>query len=489
MRFLIAFIFFATNAVQAASVRKKETLEDLSRDAYIWAYPSVLMKKTRTEMLKKVKSPRKPVNQFFHSTQLPDPTLASFIPPNTEYLYNWAWADLSQEPLVLVLPQIPDRYYSVQLVDAFSNVIQVISPRTHGEKGGIFIITSPRWSGLLPDDTTHISSPTEEIFVLAQTFVKGTKDATTVKRLMGDFLLISMTEWNKGTRKAAPQAAPVIATASIRKNLAESGLTFFEDLQQILEKNHPSSESDKKEMSRLENLGLKRSAVFKNYLQDPDARSMMERGLFNGEREIEARITAGLAPKVNGWNYELKSSPDSEDFITRAAVAKRALFSTPPEEIIHLSTEVDNEARQLNSAYRYVLHFDKKDLPPNSSFWSVRTYDSLTKEPSDPTYQHSSINNKNVRLKYNTDGSVDILIQRERPDPVAIFNWLALSRNSNFFIVLAIHHPGNTVLNRKYVAPSVIRIDEREEPKQRITHTMMAQYNSLKSRLAQKGHQ
>jgi hypothetical protein len=97
-----------------------------------------------------------------------------------------------------------------------------------------------------------------------------------------------------------------------------------------------------------------------------------------------------------------------------------------------------------------------------------------SKNPDDLARAVSVINDKTSKLKYNTDGSVDILVQSERPNKDGRTNWLPLSRDANYYMILTLFNPNNSALNRKYIPPSLIRVDERGIPKQRVTHTMLA---------------
>lgn len=47
--------------------------------------------------------------------------VTAFVTPNADTPYSFVWMDLRAEPLVLTLPPIEEhRYYSVQLIDAYT---------------------------------------------------------------------------------------------------------------------------------------------------------------------------------------------------------------------------------------------------------------------------------------------------------------------------------------------------------------------------------
>ena len=54
--------------------------------------------------------------------------------PNADTLYTEAWLDVSQEPWVLSIPDMGNRYYIMPMLDGYSEVLSVASPATTGYK-------------------------------------------------------------------------------------------------------------------------------------------------------------------------------------------------------------------------------------------------------------------------------------------------------------------------------------------------------------------
>jgi len=476
LRILLSTILILSSwTVEAASRKKKESTDELSRDAYVWGYPAVLMSQVKKAMLANTKDPQTSINHFRTSPKTPDPFLSPYLTVNPENLYSWAWVDLSNEPLVMTHPAINDRFYSIQLVDAYSNVFQTISNDNQGDRPGTFVITPPGWKGHLPENTTQIRASTPEIFILAQAFVLNLKDTAQLTKILSQRHLVPLSAWNKGVRiDSSRQGYPENST-KLNKNLAANGLEFYQELQEVIAKNAPVTKSDEQELARLTPLGLSNKAALLQFMSLDENRKSMERGLFEGERNIQSRLASGFGPKINGWSYELKSPPFTEDYLLRAATAQRYLFSTPAAEITHMTLDADSESRQLFSSYRYVLHFETEDFPPSQNMWSLKVYEMKNKNTEELARPIATINDRTAKFKYNMDGSVDILFQNAKPPSTYLSNWVPLSKNANFYLVLTMFNPSNTVLNRKYIAPSLTRIDEESVPKQRVTRTMLAE--------------
>jgi hypothetical protein len=70
---------------------------------------------------------------------------------NRDTLYVMGWLDLSKKPQVLHVPDMADRYYSVQFTDPSKNInFAYVGKRTTGTQAGDYLITGPGWKGAVP---------------------------------------------------------------------------------------------------------------------------------------------------------------------------------------------------------------------------------------------------------------------------------------------------------------------------------------------------
>ena len=73
------------------------------------------------------------------------------IAPNVDTPYSYAWMDLRAEPVVITVPAFErERYLSLVLFDLYTWIIGYVSPRTHGQAGGDFLVVPPGWKGSVP---------------------------------------------------------------------------------------------------------------------------------------------------------------------------------------------------------------------------------------------------------------------------------------------------------------------------------------------------
>jgi hypothetical protein len=66
----------------------------------------------------------------------------------------------------------------------------------------------------------------------------------------------------------------------------------------------------------------------------------------------------------------------------RALVAQFGLGANLPEDAIYPANLADESGKPLDGSNKYMLHFEKSDMPPANAFWSVSLYDSTICLPS-----------------------------------------------------------------------------------------------------------
>jgi len=120
------------------------------------------------------------------------PTLASPSAPTSsllatgtdEVLYIGGWLDLSKGPLVLHVPDMAGRYYSVQLTDPSDGTdFAYVGKRTTGTGAGEYLISGPGWKGTVSQGMTLISSLNNSVLVIGRVFVESANDLPTAYRL------------------------------------------------------------------------------------------------------------------------------------------------------------------------------------------------------------------------------------------------------------------------------------------------------------------
>jgi len=115
---------------------------------------------------------------------------------NRDTLLTAGWLDLRKEPLVLHVPDMNDRYYSVQFTDPSKNTnFTYVGTRTTGTQAGDYLITGPGWKGQAPRGMKQISSPNNSVLLFGRVLVESDNDLSTAYALSKQIQLTPLSGW------------------------------------------------------------------------------------------------------------------------------------------------------------------------------------------------------------------------------------------------------------------------------------------------------
>lgn len=105
--------------------------------AYIYAGPLLYLTQLRYKWTTDANSfPYTPLNRLYNFRNIADATYKDGGSPNNDTLYSWGFFDLSKEPVVLVHPDMGQRYFTFEMADMYSNNFGYVGKLTTGSKGG-----------------------------------------------------------------------------------------------------------------------------------------------------------------------------------------------------------------------------------------------------------------------------------------------------------------------------------------------------------------
>jgi hypothetical protein len=445
---------------------KEKEAFDIGSQAYIYGYPLVLMDQTRRVMTN-VASPeangRAPINQFAYVMKFPTPEMKDVVQPNVDTLYSIAWLDLSDGPIVLHLPDTNGRYYLMEILSGWTNVFASLGSRTTGTCEGNFAIVGPNWSGEIPEGMREIKSPTNMVWIIGRTKTDGPSDYKAVNAIQKQYRLTPLRSWGKSY--TPPTGMRVNSQIDMKTSPAEQvaamdAQTFFNRLALLL-KDNPPSEEDSRMVAKLARIGIVPGEPFEFGKLDATTRRGLERGDRFAREKIDPR-SMDTGTEVNGWKIGLKYGDYGTDYMTRATVAKAGLGANLAKDAVYPFTDVDAEGKRLNGSNRYILHFDRDQLPPVNAFWSLTMYDDHYFLVDNPINRYAL--SSWMQFKCNEDGSLDLYIQRESPGKDLESNWLPAPRGE-FYLTMRLYWPKQEVLDGAWTPPPVKQIKkETKEP-------------------------
>jgi hypothetical protein len=445
------------SAVLAAE-RTEQRIFEISVQAYIYAYPMVMMELTRqigTNVLAPA-GPLAPMNQFAHLQAFPDHTFREVVRPNADTLYSIVWFDVAKEPLVLSVPNTGERYYVLQMMDMWTDVFAAPGSRTSGTKAGDFAIVGPRWKGKLPDGVERLRCPTNIGWIIGRTQTNGKADYENVHRIQGGFKLKPLSQWGKSYAPLAESSVdPTVdmKTPPLVKLAKMSAQTYFEMFAELM-KNNPPHELDWPMVVQLRQIGIAPGKDFVFSKLDPQTQKALQRAVGEGRKMIDDRIERS-GEFVNGWTITREGMGNyGTSYLQRAAVALIGLGANVPDDAVYPMSFVDSERRPYNGSKRYVLHFDNGQLPVKA-FWSLTMYDEGGYFVEN-SIQRYAIGDRD-KLLFNNDGSLDIYIQHESPGKDKESNWLP-SPKDTFNLIMRLYWPKIEILTGEWKPQAVKQI-------------------------------
>ena len=112
---------------------------------------------------------------------------------NRDTIITIGWLDLSKGPLILHVPDMAGRYYSVQLTNPLKNTaFAYVGKRTTGTKAGEYLICGPGWKGSVPQGVSQISSPNNSVLIIGRVLVCSDSDLPTAYSLSKQLQLSSL---------------------------------------------------------------------------------------------------------------------------------------------------------------------------------------------------------------------------------------------------------------------------------------------------------
>jgi hypothetical protein len=450
----------AQSAPPAIGVSEREA-RAIGTDTYIYGYPLVTMEMTRRVMTNVATAGDQfaPMGQFALARHYPTAAFRDVTAPNADTLYSLAWLDLSREPYIFSIPDAKGRYYMMPMLDAWTTVFQVPGTRTTGDKAQRYAITGPGWKGTLPPAVVEYKSRTNLIWIIGRTYCTGAPEDYKLAHAFQDgLLLVPLSAYGKSYTPPRGQVDPSIdMKTAVRDQVNALDAEAYFKLMAELMKNNPPAAADAPFVAKMSRIGIVPGQDFDIAKLDPATAAALQKVPDLAQAKIKAAVaTAGTV--VNGWNIILKTGVYGTDYLNRAVVTAVGLGANRPEDAVYPTSMAGVDGKSYDGANKYVLHFDKGELPPVRGFWSLTMYDAQFFFVDNPLNRYT-LSQRN-KLKFNPDGSVDLYLQAANPGPDKESNWLP-APNGKFFLMLRLYWPNETdptILNGTWKPPAVRQV-------------------------------
>ena len=446
------FLLFLA-AVAAVSCNNDETdnTRALAKEAYIYAFAAVENNKAIGQIL--ALNPDG-VNKFTCKTELATPNDKVIVTPNNDTYYGSGVLDLRYEPVVISIPEIEGRYFSVQLADIFTNCPNYVKliPEKTGTQNFLIALKGGH-EGALPAGIDALVEVTSTVvFALARTQALIGDTPEKAATLQAQYSITPLSQFLGSTppENREPLHWPAVYDSKT------GGIEEFFDVFNFMIQFQQLTDDDKQLMNRYAEIGLKAGEPFNKEQFAKEVWGSIEAGGLDGRETIEAG-TKSTNQATNGWTSSPKNSGIwGTDYYSRALVAWQYIYVNTLEEAIYFTSMKDMNTNDYDGAnYRYTLTFPKDGLPPNHHFWSLTMYTEagFLSENSIDRYALSSTVNE---LNAEPDGSTTLYVQHDNPGGDKEANWLP-APNGKFYVVFRVYGPEQKVLSGDYILPGLVR--------------------------------
>jgi hypothetical protein len=443
--------------VQAMDVTAAEA-RAIAKEAYIYGFPMVDNYRIQYSYFVDTKNPeyKVPWNQLINIPRVYTPADTAIQTPNSDTPYSFVGMDLRAEPIVLTVPAIEkDRYFSIQLIDAYTFNFDYIGSRTTGNEGGSFLIAGPGWKGEAPAGVKKVMrAETEFVFAVYRTQLFKPDDLDNVKKVQSGYKAEPLSAFLG--QPAPPAAPPIDFVKPLTPDEEKKSLDFFRILNFTLQFT-PTDSSETELMARFAKIGIGGGKTFDASKLSPEIKAAMEQGMAEDWADfanLNKRFNAGevTSGDMFGTREFLKNN-----YLYRMAAAVLGIYGNSKQEAMYPAYAIDAEGQKLNGGERYTVRFAPDRLPPVNAFWSLTMYELpsslLVANPLNRYLLNSPMLPQFVK---DADGGLTFYVQSESPGKDKEPNWLP-SPKGPFIIALRLYWPKQEALDGIWKQPPMTK--------------------------------
>ena len=406
----------------------------------------------------------------------------AIVTPNNTTLYGMGFLDLQDDPIVIEMPEVTDRYFSLQLMNQYGIFPLYAGNQFNGTDARSYLILPDDYEGEIPGDfaaTDVVQAGTKTLFTLVRYALRNPTDESEiayVNDLQEQTTVTPLSEWLANDRSGVPRAeqsvvpgdyetVPRMAELTEQQVENQTPADFFTLLSLVL--NDPSMsliDDSRKEaamLERLEQIGIGPGLEFDWSALETDVQEALTSGFESGFERVRATVVEGNSDVVvdmNGWNIVQNTADFRTDWLTRAAMADIG-FAGPDSPASHVAgfKFTDANGEQLDGSKRYTITFDLDNLPPVTEFWEIPIYDAQGYFVENELDRYS-INSYMLEegLLHTEGNELVIYVQHEKPDdPEQATNWLPAPEGGMRFAA-RFYGPHWSLVDGSYDMPEVI---------------------------------
>jgi hypothetical protein len=363
--------------------------------------------------------------------------------PNLDVAYSEAWIAVDEGCYLLVtVPKITGRYYTVQFLNGWGETLANINERLFPEKpDGSFAVCFKGSKVSTPAGATRIDLPVRFARVLLRVELGANWDDAVALQRQFRFEAV-------GTPKQLPKI-PETVMFDIE---APPGVEAFDSAKLALD-----SEADI-------NPGMATVAAnaraIADAVQDRAERVRVDKVVRDrGFKDLaKGSHFLGHGTIRNHWARPKVCGNYGDDWLARSCIDLGGIWANTLDEVLYYKGREDSSGATLHSDHTYTLTFPADDLPSKYAnyFWSAIAVDAKHMRVLPNPLNRFLLNNQS-RLEYGKDGSLTLCFAREKPADVNEGNWLPTLGSLNYSITFRFYGPRGGVADGTYYPPAIQR--------------------------------
>ena len=301
---------------------REEWAYSLGVQAYVFGLPLVVFEResalrANAEKIARIRHicPCEMINGMGHKDDLATADDVMPYTPNNDTVYSGALVDFRDEPMIISLPDIEDRYWSLQVANPYTENKFYIGSRATGGKGGHHAFIAPDWQGELPAGVIpHRLDYDAAMIALRIGVIPGDEqDLLELNKLQRQAVITSLSNFSDESKRGqAGIPARAMSRPQFRGDLA------FYQLMAAMMTQYPPAPQHEPMVTQFKLIGLEVGKPFDpDSLNEPTRRGLI-RALADGKQIMKWKVKYRGTPYSTRWN-NLHPGTYGFDYFDRAA--------------------------------------------------------------------------------------------------------------------------------------------------------------------------
>lgn len=354
--------------------------------------------------------------------------------PYLEAAYSEAWLYTDETSCTeILLPKITGRYFTVQVMNLWGEVVANINDRTYPKNtSGKFALCTKGTKIYLPPEEQRVDLPGRKSRLVMR--IELGADPAAAVALQRQVTL-------RPTGNPVPEELPVVLDFPYDKM---PGAGAFDHTAEILG-------SDPDINRGMSSLQKKARAVAQAAAAAPAERARIDEVI--GKLAVPAFFAERpkLRPVQNGWFHPQSLGNYGSDYLTRSVAVLTGLWPNVPSEVMYFRTV------NLDGSKTFTQTWPKSALPAQKAqfFWSVTAVKAIEHKVLDNPLKRYQLR-KDSSLKLNPDGSLTLAYGPAAPAGFPESNWLPTVAGQQYDLMWRFYGPTKDLINGKFYPPPLV---------------------------------